>query len=132
MFGIEIAEEDVGGRVAVADALIYLLFDLLDYLYHHQSHVHVSLLFVAVLGVNELAQSHLRTVVRRQALVFARLAHSRGGTTKLFNALLPAEGTFLRTHISLIETAGFKAWAARASYNAALYVLDNTDCWLEA
>lgn len=78
VFDVEIAEEDVAGRVTVVDASLGLLLDLFDDLDHHEGHVHVSLFLVAVLCVDELADCHLTAVVGWEALVFAGLAHSRG------------------------------------------------------
>lgn len=70
MFGIEIAEVNIAGCVAVVNALLSLFLDLFDHLDHDQCHVHISFLLVTVFGIDKLTQSHLGAVVGRKALVF--------------------------------------------------------------
>ena len=128
---VEVAEEDVAGRVAVVDAPLGLLLDLLNHLYHHQRHVHVPLLLVAVLGVDELPHSHLAAVVGGKPLVLARLAHSRGGTAELL-ALLSAQRAFQWRGEAFLVGARLEAWAFRAADHAALDILHYAYGLLEA
>lgn len=131
VFDVEIAEEDVAGRVAVKDALFCLLLDLLNYFYHDEGDVHVSLLLVAVLCVDELAHRHLAAVVGGEALVLARLAHPRGRTAELL-ALLSAQGALKRRSEAFFICAGFEAWTLRTANHTALDIFNNADCLLEA
>ena len=84
----EVAEDDVAGGVAVVDPLVDLRLDLLDHFYHHKCHVHVTFLLVAVLGVDELSESHFMLVVGRQWGLVAGVADMGGATSELLDSFL--------------------------------------------
>jgi hypothetical protein len=53
MLCVKVTQVNVGGSVAVVDALLCLFFNLFDDLDHDQSHIHVSFFFVPMLSINK-------------------------------------------------------------------------------